>query len=534
MLRRDLGRDLLDALLVRAVAVAVEEVHDDRLDAGVGELLDRRPRLVLVERDRLVAEQVHAAAHAPASAPAGRAARCGGAWPRAGGPSTGSRDRSGCRARAAASPPCPRSRSGRRGAPCAPAGGSASPCPSRSRRPSAAARPRPSAPSSRRASRVEAMKPTDSSAGVVWALPTTNSPARSTMNVSVIVPPASIASTRGSRPFAPSGGTPVPLHRRLLYASGPVGKLSVRSVSGAGSTDTGLGPCPYDLRDGVSIRGYAASMAALAALLTVIALGAAGATAHARPAQVSSRAARWCCSNGPAPGASASARRRPGRGARDRAPRPAPSRPDVPEVGVITVRIPAGDDRRPSWPRAPRARSARRRRRAGGPARARASCPNDPAIIAPDPIARAQQYQWYLHRQHFPAAWDLSRGTGAVVGIIDSGIDSGHPDLGAQDHGRARSRRDDRRAPGDEVGHGTHVSGLACGASNNGSGIAGSGFDCQLVLEKSDLTSSSVIASLVDATRSGAGVINMSFGGGRLSSGEDARAALCAGAATWS
>src|SRR3954447_24508234 len=44
------------------------------------------------------------------------------------------------------------------------------------------------------------MKPIDSSSGVVCAFPTTNSPARSTMNVSVIVPPASIARTRGSRP----------------------------------------------------------------------------------------------------------------------------------------------------------------------------------------------------------------------------------------------------------------------------------------------------------------------------------------------
>src|SRR6476660_6117527 len=50
-----------------------------------------------------------------------------------------------------------------------------------------------------RASRADSMKPIDSSSGVVCALPTTKLPAPSTMNVSVIVPPASIASTRGSR-----------------------------------------------------------------------------------------------------------------------------------------------------------------------------------------------------------------------------------------------------------------------------------------------------------------------------------------------
>src|SRR2546423_13958320 len=46
------------------------------------------------------------------------------------------------------------------------------------------------------------MSPTDSSSGVDCALPTTNSPARSTMNVSVIVPPASIARTRGAGAWA--------------------------------------------------------------------------------------------------------------------------------------------------------------------------------------------------------------------------------------------------------------------------------------------------------------------------------------------
>src|SRR6516165_4507594 len=48
------------------------------------------------------------------------------------------------------------------------------------------------------ASRADATKPSDSSSGVVCALPTTNDPRSSTMNVSVIVPPASIASTRGT------------------------------------------------------------------------------------------------------------------------------------------------------------------------------------------------------------------------------------------------------------------------------------------------------------------------------------------------
>jgi subtilisin family serine protease len=145
--------------------------------------------------------------------------------------------------------------------------------------------------------------------------------------------------------------------------------------------------------------------------------------------------------------------------------------------------------------------------------------PSDPGMSQPDPAVGGQPHQWYLHRENFPAAWDLSRGTGALIGVIDSGIDSNHPDIGAK-VAIARDLDGRTQGTGDEVGHGTHVGGLACAATDNGAGIAGAGSDCRLILEKSDLTSSSVIAALVDAARNGAGVINMSFGGGRLSLGE--------------
>jgi serine protease len=190
---------------------------------------------------------------------------------------------------------------------------------------------------------------------------------------------------------------------------------------------------------------------------------------------------------------------------------------DVPEVGVITVRVP------PGMSRARLARVlARDPRVAAVEPEAQHEprlAPNDPAMSLPDPTIGGELYQWYLHAQHFPAAWDLSTGAGAIVGIIDSGIDATHPDLAGKVHA-AHDHDGITVGTGDEIGHGTHVSGLACGAANNGFGIAGAGFDCKVVLEKSDLSSSSVIASLVDAARAGAGVINMSFGGGRLSAGE--------------
>ncbi len=191
--------------------------------------------------------------------------------------------------------------------------------------------------------------------------------------------------------------------------------------------------------------------------------------------------------------------------------------PAVPEVGVLTVRPAAGEtiaELAARLERDPRVVAVEREYR-----HQPRLVPSDPAMSQPDPVAAGQPYQWYLHRQGFPAAWDLSRGTGALVGVIDSGIDSAHPELAAK-IAIVRDLDGSTVGTGDEVGHGTHVGGLACAATDNGAGIAGAGSDCRLILEKTDLTSSSVIAALVDAARSGAVVINMSFGGGRLSSGE--------------
>lgn len=193
--------------------------------------------------------------------------------------------------------------------------------------------------------------------------------------------------------------------------------------------------------------------------------------------------------------------------------------PAVPEIGMLSVRIPRGE---------PFARFARRLERDSAvrsvePDRRRRPLhvPTDPAFTRTDlgfgePRAG---YQWYLEREGFPAAWDLSRGTGVLVGVVDSGIDTSHPDLG----GKVAALRDhdpSTTGTGDELGHGTHVAGLACASSDNGVGMAGAGLDCELLIAKSDLTSSSTAASIVDLTDDGARVINMSFGGGRASAGE--------------
>src|SRR5262249_49695508 len=115
--------------------------------------------------------------------------------------------------------------------------------------------------------------------------------------------------------------------------------------------------------------------------------------------------------------------------------------------------------------------------------------PNDPALTAPDQYSGVEE--WALSREGFPAAWDISKGDGALVGVVDTGIDATHPDLSSKIAATVDQQpSDDSTGPADtdQVGHGTHVSSLACAATNNGIGIAGAGYDCKLVVEKTDFT----------------------------------------------
>jgi subtilisin family serine protease len=143
--------------------------------------------------------------------------------------------------------------------------------------------------------------------------------------------------------------------------------------------------------------------------------------------------------------------------------------------------------------------------------------PNDPALAAPETAPRTPPntaLEWWVPRMGLPAAWDIERGDGATVAVIDTGVDSGHPDLA----GKIADSIDNDDTPGagpatgDENGHGTHVASLACAAGNNATGIVGAGLNCRLIVIKSDLSDGSIARSIVQAADLGAGAINMSFG----------------------
>jgi len=86
--------------------------------------------------------------------------------------------------------------------------------------------------------------------------------------------------------------------------------------------------------------------------------------------------------------------------------------------------------------------------------------------------------QWGLHQIRVEAAWDRTRGRGARVGIVDTGVDLGHPELVNRVVASTRcigTRGQAARCAGsaqDDSGHGTHVAGIVA-ASVDGGGVAG-------------------------------------------------------------
>ena len=116
------------------------------------------------------------------------------------------------------------------------------------------------------------------------------------------------------------------------------------------------------------------------------------------------------------------------------------------------------------------------------------------------------------------AAWDITRGGGTKVAIIDSGVAIDHEDISHKVVARANFSDTiiDEPADYDRYGHGTHVAGIVA-AEHNSTGVAGVCPDCTIldvkVLGDTGAGSSSAVAEGIDwAVANGAKVINMSLG----------------------
>jgi subtilisin family serine protease len=143
------------------------------------------------------------------------------------------------------------------------------------------------------------------------------------------------------------------------------------------------------------------------------------------------------------------------------------------------------------------------------PSRQLAFTPNDPLV----------NKQWYLTRIHAFDAWPQIPVLASVrVAVLDSGVDSGHPDLQSQIFdGRSFVSSSWET---DTNGHGTFVAGEIAAATNNGMGIASVGFPAELLIAKivrpdGTISPDAEARAIRWAVDRGARVINMSFGGVR-------------------
>ncbi|HEY5798577.1 MAG TPA: S8 family serine peptidase [Burkholderiaceae bacterium] len=91
-----------------------------------------------------------------------------------------------------------------------------------------------------------------------------------------------------------------------------------------------------------------------------------------------------------------------------------------------------------------------------------AAVPNDPYYGS----------EWHLAKIGAAQAWDKTSGAGVTIAILDSGVESGHPDLAAN-MVAGYNAYDNNSDTTDVCGHGTAVAGTAAAVSNNGTGVAG-------------------------------------------------------------
>ncbi|PKO21351.1 MAG: hypothetical protein CVU38_15120 [Chloroflexi bacterium HGW-Chloroflexi-1] len=158
--------------------------------------------------------------------------------------------------------------------------------------------------------------------------------------------------------------------------------------------------------------------------------------------------------------------------------------------------------------------------------------PNDPDYNNPDKVYAPQQIKANL-------AWDLGRGSGdVVVAVVDSGVDFAHPDLAGSlwvnaDETPGNGVDDDGNGyvddvsgwdfvnhdnlPADDLGHGTHVSGIAAATTNNGVGVAGIAGGVKVlpvkVLNSSNQgTWADIAQGIIYAADQGVRAINLSLG----------------------
>jgi beta propeller repeat protein len=123
---------------------------------------------------------------------------------------------------------------------------------------------------------------------------------------------------------------------------------------------------------------------------------------------------------------------------------------------------------------------------------------------------------WGLQRIKADKAWDYlnQNPSDTIVAVIDSGLDSNHPDITNTVPGF--NFIDNDTNPQDDHGHGTHVSGIISATINNNEGIAGVSssriMPLKIINNNGSGIFSNVSRAITYATDNGADIINMSLG----------------------
>lgn len=132
-------------------------------------------------------------------------------------------------------------------------------------------------------------------------------------------------------------------------------------------------------------------------------------------------------------------------------------------------------------------------------------------------------FQWGLYNTegrydiHAPEAWDLHTGsTSTIIAIIDTGIQSSHPDLTGKVIQGYNAIDGSTNADDDHM-HGTFVAGIAAASTNNYEGIAGVDWHARLMPVKVIDASGQgeeidAAEGIVWAVSNGANIINLSLG----------------------
>jgi len=136
-------------------------------------------------------------------------------------------------------------------------------------------------------------------------------------------------------------------------------------------------------------------------------------------------------------------------------------------------------------------------------------------VVPDDPYYK---YQWHMQRIGVGDAWELSRGAGATVAIIDTGVRQSLADLAQTQFVAGYDFVNRDTDPDDDEGHGSHVCGTIAQSTNNGLGVVGIAHQASImpvkVLDENGSGSYTDIADGIEwAVDNGAAIINMSLGG---------------------